>query len=418
LRFDKKEKMLSAAPSEHISSEQPASGKAVRSVLSVHNYYQQAGGEDRVFEGEIALLERHGHRVLRHEDHNDRLGKGSLGAVRDAVWSPSTYKHLKALTSSTIIDVAHFHNTFPLISPAAYYAVQRAGIPVIQTLHNFRLICAGATLSRNGSVCESCLDRQSLLPGIRHGCYRNSRPATAALSTMLAVHRAAGTYQKQVDVYVASSEFGRNKFIQGGLPEDRIVVKPNFVSPDPGIGEGRGDYALFVGRLAEEKGVRTLAAGWTGLDDIPLQVAGDGPLRDTVWPKGATWVGAQARARVMSLMQDARVLVFPSTWYECAPMTIVEAFACGLPVIASNLGSIPEFVKHRHNGLLFEPGDPQDLARQVRWAFEHPEELREMRANARREFEEKYTSERNYKMLMTIYEMAIEHSQRRRREAS
>jgi len=410
--------MLFAAPSEHASSEQQASGKTVRSVLSVHNYYQQAGGEDRVFEGEIALLERHGHRVLRHKDHNDRLGNGSLGAVRDAVWSASTYRHLKALTRSTTIDVAHFHNTFPLISPSAYYAVQRVGIPVVQTLHNFRLICPGATLSRNGSPCQSCLDRQSLLPGIAHGCYRNSRPATVALSTMLAVHRVAGTYQKQVDVYIASGEFARQKFIQGGLPGDRIVVKPNFVSPDPGAGEGRGDYALFVGRLAEEKGIRTLAAAWRGLHDISLQVAGDGPLRDTVWPEGATWIGAQPRNRVMSLMQDARVLVFPSTWYECAPMTIVEAFACGLPVIASNLGSIPEFVRHRHNGLLFEPGNPEDLARQVRWAFDHPEELRTMRANARREYEEKYTAERNYKMLMTIYEMAIENSQRRRRNAS
>jgi glycosyltransferase involved in cell wall biosynthesis len=170
--------------------------------------------------------------------------------------------------------------------------------------------------------------------------------------------------------------------------------------------------------LAEEKGIRVLAAAWRGLNNISLQVAGDGPLRDTVWPEGATWIGAQPPDRVMTLMQDARVLVFPSTWYECAPMTIVEAFACGLPVIASNLGSIPEFVQHRYNGLLFEPGDPQDLARQVRWAFEHPEELRVMRANARREYEEKYTAERNYKMLMTIYEMAIEHSQRRRREAS
>jgi len=217
LRFDKKEKMLFAAPSEHVSNEQPASGKTVRSVLSVHNYYQQAGGEDRVFEGEIALLERHGHRVLRHADHNERLGNGSLGAVRDAVWSASTYQHLKALTRSNTIDVAHFHNTFPLISPSAYYAVQRVGISVVQTLHNFRLVCPGATLSRNGFPCQSCLDRQTLLPGIAHGCYRNSRPATAALSTMLAVHRAAGTYPKRVDVYVASANSGGTNSSKAGF---------------------------------------------------------------------------------------------------------------------------------------------------------------------------------------------------------
>jgi glycosyltransferase involved in cell wall biosynthesis len=173
-----------------------------------------------------------------------------------------------------------------------------------------------------------------------------------------------------------------------------------------------------VGRLAKEKGIDTLARAWRGLGDIPLQVVGDGPLNETEWPQGVTWLGSVERERVMALMQNARVLVFPSTWYECAPMTIVEAFACGLPVIASNLGSIPEFVTHGRTGLLFKPGDSEDLARQARWAFDHPEDLRAMRANARREYETKYTAEHNYKMLMAIYEMAMENSRRRRHEAS
>jgi glycosyltransferase involved in cell wall biosynthesis len=221
-----------------------------------------------------------------------------------------------------------------------------------------------------------------------------------------------------VDTYIALSEFARRKFIEGGLPRDRIVVKPNFVSPDPGIGQGQGGYALFVGRLSEEKGLRTLAAAWHMSPGLPLRVVGDGPLNEIAWPEGATWLGALQREEVLALMQDAAALVLPSTCYENAPLTIVEAFACGLPVIASNLGSIPEFVRHRHNGLLFAPGDPEDLARQVRWAFDHPEEMRAMRVNARREYQEKYTAERNYKLLMTIYEMAIENSHRRRREAS
>ncbi len=407
-----------AAPLELARREQTSSSLGLRSILCVHNYYRQAGGEDRVFENEAALLEQMGHTVVRHEDHNDRIRTGAIAAARDAVWSPRTFERLASLARATAMDVAHFHNTFPLVSPSAYYAVHRAGIPVVQTLHNFRLMCAGGTLSRNGSVCESCLERKSLLPAIAHSCYRGSRPATVALSSMLWVHRAAGTYQTQVDVYIAPSEFARRKFIDGGLPADRIVIKPNFVAPDPGTGEGRGNYALFVGRLAKEKGIETLSETWRTLGDIPLRVAGDGPLHETDWPAGVTWLGSQTRDRVMSLMQDARILVFPSTWYECAPMTIVEAFACGLPVIASNLGSIPEFVTHGRTGLLFKPGDSEDLARQVRWAFDHPEELRAMRANARREFEEKYTAERNYKMLMAIYEMAMENFQRRRREAS
>ena len=230
-------------------------------VLSLHNYYRQSGGEDQVFASEAALLEQNGHTVLRHEEHNDRIRPVAIGAARDAVWSDTSYRRLQLLARSTAIDVAHFHNTFPQISPSGYYAVRRSGIPVVQTLHNFRLICASATLSRNGSVCESCIETKSLLPAIAHACYRNSRPATAALATMLAVHRAAGTYRKQVDLYIALSEFARRKFIEGGLPQDRIVVKPNFVSPDPGAGEGRGDYALFVGRLSEEKGMGNSGCG-------------------------------------------------------------------------------------------------------------------------------------------------------------
>jgi len=387
-------------------------------VLSVHNHYRQTGGEDRVFASETALLEQHGHTVLRHEDNNERISPAAIGTARDAVWSRRSFRRLESLAQTNAIDVAHFHNTFPLISPSAYYAVRRAGVPVVQTLHNFRLICAGATLSRNGSACESCIEHRSVLPGIAHACYRNSRPATAALSTMLAVHRLVGTYQRQVDTYIALSSFARRKFVAGGLPGDRVVVKPNFVSPDPGVGQGRGGYALFVGRLSEEKGLKTLATAWRTATAIPLRVVGDGPLSDTAWPEGVTLLGVQPQEQVMALMQNATILILPSTCYENAPLTIVEAFACGLPVIASDIGSLPEFVRHRHTGLLFSSGDPQDLARQVRWAFEHPEELRAMRVNARREYEEKYTAERNYKMLMTIYEMAIENSQRRRREAS
>jgi len=336
----------------------------------------------------------------------------------DAIWSGRSYRGLEHATRSHSPDVVHFHNTFPLVSPAAYYAVRKHGVPIVQTLHNYRLLCPGATLFRDGAVCEECIERQSLLPALTHHCYRNSHVATTAVAAMLAVHRAACTWHRTVDVYIAPTEFVRRKFIDGGLPPDRIVVKPHFVLPDPGKGKGRGGYALFVGRLSEEKGVRTLAEAWQTLPEIPLLVAGDGPLAGTPWPRGITWLGNQPRERVVALMKDARVLVVPSMFYEIGPLTVVEAFACGLPVIASNLGSMAERVGHHRTGFLFHPGDAQDLARQVRWAFEHPEELQTMGAAARREFEEKYTAERNYKMLTDIYEMAIERARRRQSAAS
>jgi len=387
----------------------------VHSILSVHNFYQQPGGEDRVFADEAALLEAHGHSVTQYVDDNRRVSGNALLAARNVVWNSRAFQNIRSLLETRAVDLVHFHNTFPLISPAGYFAAGKCGIPVVQTLHNYRLICPGATLLRNGVVCEECLDRGSLMPAVRHGCYRNSRPATAAAAAMLAIHRAADTWRDRVDTYIALSEFARQKFIAGGLPPERIAVKPNFVSPDPGIGSGAGGYALFVGRLAQEKGVQVLARAWQEIADIPLYVAGSGPLNTIAYPTNVTLLGNVSRNRIFELMRNATVLIFPSLWYECAPMTIVEAFACGLPVIASNIGSLPEFVSHEHTGLLFEPGNATDLAHKVRWAFEHPREIHAMRTAARLEFERKYTAERNYEMLTGIYRMAISSAQGQKR---
>ncbi len=383
-------------------------------ILAAHNHYQQPGGEDQVFAAEAALLESNGHRVIRYEERNARIANRSPAFTAvDTVWSSKSARSFTELIQKHNPDVVHFHNTFPLISPAAYYAAQKEGAAVVQTLHNFRLLCPGATLFREGQPCEECIEKKSLRPAIVHACYRASRPATAAVATMLTIHRAIGTWRRKVDLYIALSEFARRKFIEGGLPASRIVVKPNFVSPDPGVGDGSGKYALFVGRLSAEKGIAVLGSSWRELSQIPLIVAGDGPLAGMEWPCGATWIGRQPREKILALMREARVLIVPSECYEGAPMTILEAFACGLPVIASNLGSMAEMVTHQRTGLLFNPGDAADLARKVRWAFEHPDAVEGMRAAARREFEEKYTAETNYKMLIGIYEEAIERARKR-----
>jgi glycosyltransferase involved in cell wall biosynthesis len=221
-----------------------------------------------------------------------------------------------------------------------------------------------------------------------------------------------------VDVYVVFSEFSRKKFIQGGLPADRIVVKPNFVYPDPGGREDGGNYALFVGRLSVEKGVRTLLRAWHNLRDIPIRIVGDGPLLEettvSVLPVGSDAIdllGRRSNREAIDLMKGARFLVFPSEWYEGFPVTLVEAFACGLPVIASCLGAMNEIVEDRRTGLHFNPGDPDDLAAKVAWLWSHPAEAEKMGREARAEFEAKYTAERNYKMLMEIYETALRKEQ-------
>jgi glycosyltransferase involved in cell wall biosynthesis len=382
----------------------------------LHNHYQQPGGEDQVFSAESELLESRDHRVLRYTVHNDQVSKmGSLDRAKTAIWNRAVYRELRTLIHRERPQIAHFHNTFPLISPAAYYAARAEGVPVVQTLHNYRLLCPNALFFRDGRVCEDCLGRQHFSwPGILHACYRESRPASAAVAAMQSVHRAMGTWDGAVDVYVALSEFARRKFVEGGLPADNVVVKPNFVNPDPGAGEGRGNFFLFVGRLSQEKGMDTLLAAWKRLRmEAPLRILGDGPLAPKVAEaaeriQGLEWMGRQPRDRVLALMKDARALIFPSVWYEGFPMVIAEAYAVGLPVIASDLGSMSSLVDHGRTGLRFRPGDPEDLAIQAEWASTHPAELRRMRAEARAEFENNYTAERNYRVLMDIYRTVVE----------
>ncbi|HVS40204.1 MAG TPA: glycosyltransferase [Gemmataceae bacterium] len=382
-------------------------------ILLAHNYYQQPGGEDQCVAAEVALLESRGHEVLRYHLDNDAIvGMGRLELAARTVWSRSAYRELRELIRTQRPSIVHFHNTFPLISPAAYYAARAEGVPVVQTLHNFRLLCPNALFFRNGQVCEDCLGKAIPWPGVLHRCYRGSRTASAGVATLLTTHRALGTWRKTVDVYVALTAFSRRKFLEGGLPEDRVVVKSNFVHPDPGPGEGAGGYGVFVGRLSAEKGVGTLLAAWKELGGrTPLKIVGDGPLAPLVREAatagaGIEWLGSKPLAEVYALIGEAQFLVLPSQCYENFPRVVVEAFAKGTPVIASRLGAMAEVVDHGRTGLHFEPGHPAALAAQIRRLVDDSAEFRRMREAARREYEEKYTADSNYQTLLAIYEQA------------
>lgn len=386
-------------------------------MLLLHNPYQQPGGEDQVFAAERDLLEAHGHRVISYTLHNDRVAGMSRPALAKAtVWNQAVYRDIRTLIRREVPQVAHFHNTFPLISPAAYYAARAEGVPVIQTLHNYRLLCPNALFFRDGRVCEDCLGKKIPWPGIVHACYRGSRSSSAAVATMLTAHRALGTWDQAVDVYVALTEFARKKFVQGGLPTEKIMVKPNFVHPDPGVGEGRGDYVLFVGRLSREKGIDTMLAAWEQLGGVAnLKIVGDGPLAPKVAEaakrfSNVEWLGRQPKDRVLELMKEARALLFPSVWYEGFPMVVAEAYAVGLPVVASDLGSMSSLVEHGRTGLHFRPEDPRDFATQVEWVMSCTTELKRMRGEVRAEFDAWYTAEQNYWTLTDIYRSAIKRS--------
>ncbi len=388
-------------------------------IMIVHNRYQQSGGEDAVVEAESDLLARWGHGVWSYCRDNREIRDYSLfrkiALAKHTVWAWNSYFGVQRVIGQAKPDLVHFHNTLPLISPAAYYACREAGVPVVQTLHNYRLLCAGATFSRDGHACEDCLGKSVPWPGVLHACYRQSRSQTAAVGAMLTFHRWFKTWKEQIDIYIALTEFARKKFIQGGLPKEKILVKPNFVHPDPRARNGVGEYALFVGRLSQEKGVHTLLRAWQCLKKIPLRIVGDGPLLEKV----RMFVGEQklahvkvlrkrTREEVFLLLKGAQFLVFPSECYENFPVTVVEAFACGVPVIGSRLGAMKEIVENGRTGLHFAPGDPDDLAAKIDWALTHPKSMEEVGREARAEYEAKYTATRNYQMLMDIYHRVLE----------
>ena len=382
-------------------------------ILIVHNYYQQAGGDVRVFNAEANLLEAQGHQVLRYIVHNNDIANiNPMTLAGITVWNRTIYRELRQLLNQKKPQIVHFHNSFPLISPAAYYAVRAEGIPVVQTLHNYRLLCPNACFFRDGQVCEDCLGKFVPWPSVVHACYRGSRATTGTVAAMLTVHGVLQTWTEAVDIYIALTKFAQQKFIQGGLPTEKIVVKPNFVYPDPGSGEGLGGYALFVGRLSPEKGTGTLLTAWEKLNGLPLKIVGDGPLAPQVAKHvgrvpGVEWLGRKSLDEVYELMGNALMLILPSEWYETFGLVAVEAFAKGIPVIAANIGAVAELVESGRTGLKFRPGDPEDLASKVEWALTHPDMLARMRLEARSEFEAKYTAEQNYQMLMDIYEKVL-----------
>jgi glycosyltransferase involved in cell wall biosynthesis len=387
-------------------------------IVLVHNAYQQAGGEDVVFDSEKRLLERAGHHVIPYLRSNREVQNGSIlgriAVLPRMVWSSETRRDFDALLEAESPNLVHVHNTFMVISPSIYSACRERRIPVVQTLHNFRLICPSANFYRDGRICEECLD-YGLLRSVRYGCYRNSRGATAGVALMLAFHRRLNTWRESVTRFIALTEFAKEKFVAAGFPPDLCVVKPNFVDPDPCERMTAGEYAVYIGRLAEDKGLHVLLDAWKQLPvQYPLQIVGDGPERATLEVQmrdlklaGVTFRGRLSREEAIATVKNARFVVVPSTWYETFGMCIAESFACGTPVLCSRLGAMKEIVTDHYTGLHFNPGDAQDLACKVEWAWNHPAELAEMGRAARRKYETDYTAEKNYSLLMQIYEQAV-----------
>jgi glycosyltransferase involved in cell wall biosynthesis len=399
-----------------VASERPARADAP-SILLVHERYRQRAGEDAVFDAELALLRRMGHDVDTLVVDNDAIADDPSLAQRarlalETVWSLRGARLVAKRVDARPVDIVHVHNTFPLLSPSIYGAARRLGAAVVQTLHNYRTICPAATLFRDGQPCEDCVGRAVPWPSVVHACFRDSRVMTLPVAAMVAGLGLRSTWD-DVDAFIALTDFAAAKLAEGGLPAERLHVKPNFISPDPGDRLGPGEGFLFAGRLSPEKGIGTIIDAAPLLEPgVVVRVAGDGPETDRLLAAAATCPSLQPRGRltrerVAEELRATRALVFPSLWYEGLPMTILEAFASGVPVIAARRGAAATLVTDGVTGLTFAPGDAAELASRLAWAHAHPDEMAGFGRAARAVYLERYTEEATYDRLAEIYRIAM-----------
>lgn len=384
----------------------------MRRVVQVHTRYRQPGGEDQVVAAEKRLMEEAGIDVRQvlfdnAELRESRSAAGDLRLAASAIWSRAAERRVRAAVAAHRPQVMHVHNTFAAASPSVYAAASAHGVPVVQTLHNYRLVCPAATAFRDGHACRDCVGRSLPWPAVAHACVRGSRTQSAVASATIAVHRALGTFGRRISAYVALTSFQRQLMVDGGLPAERIRVIPNFLEPDPGAGSGPRAGVLYVGRLAEEKGVAALLHA-AALEPGIVRIAGGGPLAPMVERATAgghiEYLGPLDASSVFDQMGRAAALVVPSIWFEGFPVVVVEAYATGTPVIASRIGSLAEIVEDGVTGLLVEPGDGTGLANRVRWAVDHPEEMRQMGANARRRYETRFRGASHLAALLDTYQ--------------
>jgi glycosyltransferase involved in cell wall biosynthesis len=379
-------------------------------ILLIHNYYQQRGGEDAVVANERTLLEQAGHVVDLYSAHNQLISSitAKLKAFSQAAYNKEARRLVAVRLAEDRPDVVHVHNTFPLLSPSLYDACGEMGVPVVQTLHNYRIFCAGATLFRNGGICELCINSNPYR-AVVHRCYRGSWLASISAANVIAYHKRRRTWSTKVTRFIALSTFACKKFTDAGLPSERIVVKPNFVI-DPGepTSDSR-DGILFVGRLSREKGASDLLRALSG-SDIPVRILGDGPERAALEAQASanvTFEGQVGADRVRQAMRSAALLVVPSLWYEAMPLTAIEAFANGLPVVASRLGALVEIVDDNVTGRLVPPANPSALKAAIIDLLNEPDRLKAMGLAARHRYERDYSPARNIGQLLSIYADAI-----------
>ncbi|MFA5059056.1 MAG: glycosyltransferase family 4 protein [Candidatus Omnitrophota bacterium] len=393
-------------------------------ILMIHNHYQQYGGEDAVAKAEYSLVSRYGHEVYFYERSNKEIKNLSplerIKSFLNLSWSDKTYSEVRAIIQKFCPDVVHVYNAFFMVTPSVYFACRDEGVAVVQSLYNFRWLCANAVFLRKGKFCSECM-YYSRWRSVLHGCYRNSSLLTAVIVKMLNNHWKKKTWINLIDGYITATEFSRRKFIESGIAPEKIIVKPHFIDPDPKARNVCGNYALYIGRISEEKGIRVLLDAWASLSDLPLKIIGVGPLlseiKKMIKEKNMNHVeilGYCSDEECAKYLNRAKFVVVPSVGYDNFPRAIVEAYAVGVPVLASSREGIKEYIKETFTGVIFNTGDAKDLVQKARWFQQNNDvAILEMGRNARLEYEEKYTAQKNFEYLNNIYQMAIENYKKR-----
>lgn len=385
-------------------------------VLLIHNRYKQFGGEDVVVEQEAAILRDHGHEVLTITFDNTVI-TGFFSKFKislQSVYNFSSSRKVSKLIREFKPDIVHIHNLFFIASPSVIYSARKFRLPVVLTVHNYRLICANALLLRDKKVCELCINKKFPLHGIRYRCYRNSAAQSALVTLITGLHKFFNTWKEKVNTYITLNEFSRTKLLHSSLevPAQKMITKPNFI-PDPGItGLPREDFFLFAGRLVTEKGVYVLAKAFAEMPGQKIVIIGDGPekkdlLKEFKNHSNITYTGALDKHQVKEYMSRCKAVICPSIWYEGAPLTIIEAFATGTPVIASRLGAMAESITNGFNGLHFTPGDVDDLKEKIQIFCQEAAISDMLYKNARQTYIEKYTADIHYRAILDIYENVI-----------
>lgn len=384
-------------------------------ILQVHNVQLHRGGADVVLDRERDLLLAHGHQVPRFVVENREIENiGKLRAGLKAIWNREAIRQVQAAIVQHQPDVAHVHTPFPLLSPAVFRGIKSQGIPTVETVHSYRFSCINALFYREGKVCESCVGKKFSWPAIAHKCYKDSAAASTALASSLALHHLIGTFQHHVDAYLTLTDFAREKLLAEGFPAEKVLVKPNFVLGPQQPGAGGGQFAMFVGRLVPEKGIRTVVKAWQNIDPaMRLVIIGEGPLLPELQALAADMPNIEfhpwmPNADVLEKMRQAEFVVFSSEIYEAGPLVLMEAYSCGTPVVASDVGNFTTLVHPDRTGVRYRCGDADDLARQVNRLIEHPHLLQGMRQHAFQEYLERYSPEVNYGLLMDVYQRVMQ----------